>query len=124
MVADSYTSTGDHQVTSNITHKADQTLSSHPAISMTPTNDYIVVWAQSAEHVSGDPGRSILAMPVGIEMDDTAAVTINNSPPGDLDDPCVTCVVTDTGYVTAIAWLDGRSVKARVFFDNELHADV
>jgi len=62
-------------------------------------------------------------MVIDFDLDDPKAVTVNSSPPGEHDGPCVACTTTDFGYSTAVAWVDGRSVKARVFKENDLLHD-
>jgi hypothetical protein len=124
VVADSYDSTGALRISGPVTGVDDHMLRTLPAITLTPTNDFVIVWAEAAGHAAGDPGRSIRGVSTDLDLLATGAVTISTSPPGEHDAPCVACTITDFGYATAVVWLDGRSVKARVFRNNDLQNDV
>jgi hypothetical protein len=112
-----------HQFSSNITHRDDQTISNLPMVMLSPVADNLVMtWEQKSPHVSGDQGTNIMAVMTGSGGSPGAPVKVNTSPARGQSLPCVTPVITDIGSILAFAFVDRSltsppptpTIKARI----------
>jgi hypothetical protein len=126
VIAELFNQDGDRQGGINLTHRDDHTIGFQPAVAALPNQRFVVGWTQLNVPAFGNPTGQNIRASFGSETLGSLtdpAMSVNTTPGGDQNRPCVAAIVGELGEVVAFAWVDDsvsgadssfRAVKARV----------